>query len=183
MAEDQGAVAVVKKKRRVLWIVGGVLGFVALLFVTAFLIEWNSPDARMERAVAQIVDDYGFVARDYPWYDFSSLVRDSSIELYSRESTDAETEDEIVARLRAACPSWEYSSRADLKYFTIVRFLFGPIGQDYSFISPERNRGSVVGVYFAPVAGGQSREHQAFLGLIKQDKPSLWERIKGMWPW
>ena len=92
------------KKRKKLWIVGGVLGFVVLYSATAFLVSWNSPDARLERALQSIIAEQGFEHFD------SKTALGPEVKLVTRtnyegEPINQEYEKRILDQFREACPS------------------------------------------------------------------------------
>ena len=55
----------VGNKRRLRWIAGAFGAVVALFIAVAFYLDYNSTDAKIERAVAQIVEEYGFESVSY----------------------------------------------------------------------------------------------------------------------
>ncbi|MCH8980341.1 MAG: hypothetical protein IH945_14045 [Armatimonadetes bacterium] len=169
------------KKRRVWWVVGGFVVAVALFAAIAFYIDYNSTDARIERAVAQIVEEYGFELQgQMPGYVGPPLGGGA----YSRAPVSAETEDEIVAILRGACPSCDYNLRVTAANNihttgeqTVVEHVIFRLDQgdglsDGLVFAPDNKDGGLLG------AGPG-----AILLVIKFERPSLWQRIKGLWPW
>ena len=174
------------KRRKVWWIVGGVATAFALFVVTAFLIDYNSTEARMERAVAQIVEEYGFEYRSQDPRTFAFSIERKYI-LRRRESVDVETSDEIVAILRDACPSWEYKVQA-------YDFLFQPVTEtsDYvwqvshRFTREDEKVDKIASIEFTTVNTTYmitDFKTAASLSLYKNRTFGLWQRIKGMGPW
>ena len=187
MAEDQGAVAVVRgrKKLKVMSIVGVP---VALFALVAFLSVYYSTDARINRAVAQIVDEYGFeLDAQLPSYSKNphrSFVRDR----YVRPPLGAESADEIAEILLRACPSCEYEHRVD----DDDRLLFvasgvEPLREVHYYRTEEARGGMTARIHFVPDVSGfgiPQVEPSAHLNVFNYEKPpGLWDRLKATWLW
>ena len=95
-----------RKKRKVWWIVGGVLCFFALIFVTALLVERNSEEARLERALQVIIVEQGLeyketrVRRDR---DSGEVI---SWTLYEGEPISLAQKKRVLDQLREFFPSY-----------------------------------------------------------------------------
>ena len=175
------------KKRRVWWIVGALVVAVALFAAIAFLVDYNSTDARVERAVAQIVEEYGFEyqGRADSWFDKSKGILTG--DEYRSPAIGTEQADGIVAILRDACPSWQYEHSAfdeDLQHITATDG--DPTIELHTFTSTEPRGGIIAIIGFVPDDDGMASagaDHTAVLSLNIFDRPGLWQRIKGLWPW
>ena len=166
------------KKRRVWWIVGSLVVAVALFAAVAFLVDYSSTDARIERAVAQIVEDYGFELQSQTSGYFgpqTSFIGHT----YSRAPVGAETASEIAAILREACPS--------CKHDILVTTRDGDPWMEWFNILTEEQGGQWANrVSFQPDNQGfglPEIEPYSSLELYNLVRPSLWQRIKGLWPW
>lgn len=171
------------KKRKAMWIVGALV--VALFAAGTLVMDYNSTDAKIERAIAQIVAEYGFERPDHLPGRRGKQLSNPLIDVYSSAPIEAETAADIWARLRDVCPSWE-------NYYSLVYDHRSPHNLGYiSFevqncIAPEQYDGRIAVIGFTAdtnPAGIQEFEPRAFLILYKQVRPSPWERIKGIWPW
>lgn len=173
MGEDQEDLAVVKKKRKAWWIACGLVGAVALFLAVTFVVDYYKADSRIEHAVEFIAEKYDF---QFERESFGGSGSQGHVYYtYSRKSVDAETSEEIVAIIREACPSWKLKHSV----FDLGR-------EAYSFTPPKRHTGSLTQVLFNPDDKGRGvpdREPESLLSIAKDNRPSLWERIKGMWPW
>ena len=175
------------KRRKVWWIASGVVTALALFALTVFLIDYNSTDAKIERAVAQIVEEYGFELEGrVP----GSLVLQQKLVIvvvYMRAPVETETADEIVTILRAACPSWEHEVRVyDEDHVPVTTSSGDPWTEVHEFRPAEQYSGRVAGVGFSPDNKGFGKpeiQPSASISLLRLYRPSLWEKIKGMWPW
>ena len=176
----------VKKKRRAWWIVGGVATAIALFVAIAFYLDYNSTDAMAERAVAQIVEEYGFEYYDgslteVMWFDDDYEV------MYSRAPMDSDTADEIVEKLRAACPWWKYSYDAcDKDFRPVVKNGGEPWREIHGFYLQSEISGYWnTRIQFTPYNKFvfENEEPIAVIDVIWYPRPSLWQRIKGLWPW
>ena len=177
------------KKRRAWWIVGGLVVAVALSAAIAFFIDYNSTDARIERAVAHIVEEYGFEVV-YQLHEPIGLspATVGTVRYFQRAPMGAKEEAEIVAVLRDACPSCKYERTAyDEDHVPVELTVIDPWMKGHKF-SPKDLVGGVgyAGVTYIPDDRGYELpefEPSASLVLVKMDRPSLWQRIKGLWPW
>ena len=169
------------KKRRAWWIVGALVVAVALFAVGSFFVDHNSTDARMERAVAQIVEEYGFEPQaKLPDYIGPGLRGKS----YSRAPVSAQAEREIVAILREACPSYEYEHRNVGSYNSPAPG--EPLTKTHVFFRAGQRRGMPQGVVFYPDNKGYAEPGAvpaADLAVVHIPAATLWQRIKGLWPW
>ncbi|MCH8978685.1 MAG: hypothetical protein IH945_05515 [Armatimonadetes bacterium] len=171
------------KKRRVWWIVGS---FVLLLLAIGFFIDYNRTDARVERAVAQIIEEYGFEFRSEVAGFSPGPKRWVASKGYSRAPMSEETASEIVAILRDAWPSCSYDHTGYDK-----DLVAGTTGDDpwidvHVFLPQERDGGSTASILFYPDDKGYGipgAEPTATISVSTFDRPSLWQRIKGLWPW
>ena len=176
------------KKRRVWWIVGALVVAVALFAAVAFYIDYNNTYARMERAVAQIVQEYGFEPQNPPRWSGFELARPGSVTEFRRAPVSAETAGEIVDFIRGACPSLDYKhSFLEGDYMPATMGDGDPWPDVHKFSRKELGGGvGLAVVTFIPDNGGYGIpefERTARLGLVKMDGSSLWQRIKGLWPW
>ena len=171
------------KKRRVLWIVGSL---VLLVLAIGFIIDYNRTDARIERAVAQIVEEYGFEFQtEVAEFSPGLQARITSIG-YSRAPMSEESADEIVAILRDAWPSCRYDHTGYDKDIVSVPRGVDPWIDVHLFLSQERDGVSTASILFHPDNKGFGQpniEPTAAISVNTLDKPSLWQRIKGLWTW
>ena len=164
------------KKRRVWWIVGAAVVFFGCY---AHLSVYNSTDARIKRAVAQIVEEYGFELH-------ARAPGRRLADRYSTAPVDEETADEIVAILREGCPSLDDRSFLLLDRHPGLVPDFGHPVEVHFFVAEEQHGHRTVRIKFNPAHGGlwlPGYEPGASLVVHKFDRPSLWQRIKGLWPW
>ena len=186
MVVPEEALAVVRglKKRKVLWVGGSIVVAVALFAAIAFFIDYNSTDARVERAVAQIVEEYGFELKFQGPIDLG-LPRGSPIsKTYSRAPVSAEKASAIVAMLRSACPSCKYDHMV-IDGDILPDNFSGPI-ETHNFRPQDQDGGLIAAIAFNPNNRGHGRpenEPEATFHVSKFDRPSLWLRIRGLWPW
>ena len=110
----------VKKRSKARWIVGGVLGFIVLFFVTALVMESNSQDARLERALSQIIVEQGFELDPYPTVNFLGLGSFDSYAIYEGKPISQEDERQIVALFREACPSCSLDVTKDESAYDVL---------------------------------------------------------------
>ena len=166
------------KRRKFWWIVGGITAAFALFIVTVFLIDYNSTDAKIERAVAQIVEEHGFEVQDERRGAFDKPSRMVRYVLFNRMPLDVDTASEIVASLNTACPSWKHD------YSTSN--VGNPNQETHHFSRLDQYEGrvsSVVFVYDYEAPEGTGVKPIAGIVLYGTIKLSLWQRIKRMWPW
>ena len=173
----------VGNKRRVWWIVGAIALAVALFAAVAFFIGYNGTDAKIERAMARIVEEYGFEFQEQvPGY-----FHPGSGESYSRTPVSAEMASEIVAILREALPSCEYRHFVyDEDDARVTRSGGDPWREAHQFAPTEQLRGRTEVLVFVPDDKGRighQDEPHAYIDAYKSDRPDLWQRIKGLWPW
>ena len=140
----------------------------------------------LERAVAQIVKEYGFKYRFRNRHDSLRPHRKVWGYLYDRSPLDAETATEIVAILRDACPSCHFMhSGFDEDGRSIKIGDDEPTSGGYNFTPKKLGEGRSASVLFVPDStdvGQWQPEPMANL-ILSVDRPSLWQRIKGRWPW
>ena len=164
------------KKRRVWWIVASLVVAVALFAGLAYQFSDDSrADARTERAVDHIIEEYGFEL-------FAVVLRPNGVEhVFTRAPLGVEEEAEVVAHLRAigsAVPyerltfNYELAAGSNGEHFLVLH-TFSPAGaRRYVRIEfTANNRG----------LDDYGPEHVAHITEVKQHVPNLWERIKGLW--
>lgn len=167
------------KKRRVWWIVGGAATAFTLFVAIVYYFDYNSPEARLERAVAQIVEKYGFVpAGQHRVINEETKFMSTD---YSRAALGEEKASEIVAQLRAACPDLKYS-------LSVIDKDQLPENWSGGMNIHKIRRGDLDGemtggVTFSPNDRGGGRpgfEPVAMIRVLKLNSPSLWQKIKEM---
>ena len=176
-----------KRKRKVWWIAGGVAAAFALFVLTVFLIDYNSTDAKIERAVAQIVEEHGFELQDQPPFRFWPLATwEGSTTIVKRGSVSTETAGKIVRDISEACPSWKYEHLVwDDSHEFVATSAKEPWQERHDFVPPKTHSGNISAIMFFPAEKDHLPygELTARLTIYKHDRLGLWERIKGLWPW
>ena len=171
------------KKRRVWWVVGGLIVAVALFVAVAYFVGDNPADARLERAVAEIVEEYGFEIQPQQPGHFASP---SHVITYARAPVDTEIAEEIVALLRDACPMHKYVHVVlDENFLGVAAFGGDPWLKTHRFTPPTHDGGGTIEVFFIP------DDHRSGIGdppmsailVLVESRPSLRQRIRGLWPW
>lgn len=171
------------RKRKAWWIAGAVGATVALFAGVAFYLDYSSPDARIERAVLQVIEDFDFelVGQHTPENDYDGRI---NVRLeYARVHTDEKTDNQIVVRLRKACSTYKYERviypKADLSALSTDEewhHLFqyndhGDLVANYSLLWHDET-------YVDTVDGPRMT-----LYITKVRQKNLWEKIKLLWPW
>lgn len=180
MGEDQAAMAMVKR-RRAWWIVGGVI-FIVMLTAGAFLVQQNSRDDRLDQELARIIDEYGFEDR---FADSTQVSNPPDWRIYSYRVAKLSQSDveKIANRIERACDGCEAVRRGasgSLDSFTIET------GRGFSEAVSIRLEGSVEADFFGLEREGHPHTpfFETSLFIEKNPyRPSLWDRIKGLWPW
>ena len=173
-----------RKKRKGLWVGGALVVAVALSAAVAFLVNYNSTDVRIERAVAQIVEEYGFELKFQGPIDLGFPRGMPINKTYLRAPVSAETASAIVTILRDACPSCKYDHMV-IDGDILPDNFSGPI-ETHNFRPEDQDGGLFAGIAFNPNNRGHGRpdtEPTASVSLSMFDRPSLWQRVKQMWPW
>ena len=163
----------VVKTRKVRWIVGGVLGFVLLYSATAFLVAWNSPNARLERALNQIITEQGFVLNPSGTVNFLGLGSFDSFAIYESKPISQEDATQIVALFREACPSCTLDVTKDESAY-----------DDLMLVTDESsNIGTVIIIFDdkgqRTANNSPASEMTVFRGGASRRKSFL----KNLWPW
>ena len=91
------------KKRRVWWIVGS-FGLLMLGFVATVTVTTNTPDARMGRVLAEVIDEYGF-EHFFEYSDDFGMGDTYVFQTYILQTPDESLDARIIARLSGACES------------------------------------------------------------------------------
>ena len=170
------------KKRRVWWIVGSLVVAVALFAAVAFIVDYNSTDARIGRAVARIVDEYGFEQTQSESYG-SPFETGGAVE-YSRTFDTMEETVRILSALKAACQGYDYIHHVlDDGYGVASDSGLEPVTEMHVFASDDsRVRELVVVFQLDEVGSGPEQSASLFMSWTTV-QGGLWERINGLWPW
>ena len=98
----------------------------------------------------------------------------------------AESASEIVALFREACPSCKESYLGYDKHRKPFNESGGePWAEIHNFDPKAQDGGQVFGVSFIPDSKGlvgPNGEPEASIAVFRFERPSLWQRIKGLWP-
>ena len=127
------------KRRKVRWIVGGFL-FLLVGFAVAVTVMTNTPDARMERVLAKIIDEYGFEKTDEYLLNLSTYDEEgfSVTENYSASRLKEGSFEKLVERLSEVCDG--------CKVTHIEQVPMGVNGGPYTWIEPTTQYGSILGI-------------------------------------
>ena len=150
------------KKRRVWWIVGGVLA----VLCAALIVGSHSPGTGAERALEGIIDEYAF---ELDYREDRSTVHSgipTVTDVYVGDLIRPRDEDEAVGIIRKAFPGWKHSGRDGW----------------HIFINKRPRKGSIATIEFMPYAdiwhGSSSLEVTRYAG-----SPSAREKYEALWPW
>ena len=174
----------VKKKRKVWWIVSGVLGFVVLLFVTALLVEWNSPNARLERALQEIIAEHGL---ELTPVDSVNWMRTSDLEswaIYEGAPINLENEERILAQLKQDCPSYIVFVKTYGMDLVTNPAPGEPNFVTYNLLSPDESASTSITITFDDKgleSEGDLRSSQ--ISILRYGKSNPWSFLKNLWPW
>lgn len=165
-----------KKRRKVWWIVGGVLGFVVLLFVSALVRVWNSPDERLERALQEIIAENGLVpAPSVALLPIGSFVELSTNDSYVGEPISQENGTEILAQLKDACPSCTVAVETRGRGMK-------PVLNVHAFYTPEDSNFDSVVIMFDDKGVNLASPVSEML-VVRKLKRDPWSFFKNLWPW
>ena len=175
----------VKKKRRAWWIVGGVACFVVLSIVTVMLVETNRPDARLERAIREIIAEQKF---EYKGRDVGYL-RGSNKEVLSDMFCGGPLSQEdgkwIVAQLRQACPKCSVEVvTAGVDILPVTMPSDEPTYDIHSW-SPQEGSAimNIMVIFDDKGIGDQDDSPSSSLTVSRYGEVDRWSFLKNLWPW
>lgn len=174
------------KKRKVWWIVGGVLGIFVLYSAIASYVSWNSQDARMERAIGRILEENGLEYRsnvlDVGSGSFRSQPRWAT---YVGGRIGQENERQIRAQLQEACPECTVSvMKSTDNSSPPPRGYSGPTFDIHFWITPDYPTvGEVRIVFDDKGVRGMGETRASVLTVTRYRNPDPWSFLKSLWPW
>ena len=164
--------------------------FVVLVFATGFLVSWNSPDGKLERALDKIIAEHGFefnADETETWLERREYA--TRTDVYDGGPISQERERQIIARLSEACPECTVEIET-------VEGNGKPITVPYS--GPNSEPQFVV-YYWYPAEGSavkkvlvindeKWREREGDLPasnllIVRSREPDRWSFLKNLWPW
>ena len=165
------------KKRRLWWIGGAVVAVVALFAAIAFFIDYNSSDARIERAVARVVEEYGFEKRNNP-QDWTLGVGNGQgpwipiqATYYGRPPMNERGFSALAEDIESVYDSYAFHSRSIEEKVVQLNLTFG---DDRSVVSIRAQEFEYMGVSGGPVL---------ILVVTRRAETGIWDRIRAWWPW
>ena len=149
-----------------------------LTAVISVSLDYNSDSARLERAVAQIVEEYGLeLQSELPGY-FNNPRREFTKYRFTGSPISAEETEEIVAILRSASDSGRYERTVIPSGSVLLVQVHNVFIREQDSWNPK--------IKFTPYTVDASQTDsvpEATLILFDFEEPSLLERLKELWPW
>lgn len=173
------------KRRKVRWIVGGVLSFVVLYSATAFAVSWNSPNAKLDRALNQIIAEYDFEYKGERlelWAEVLDITpTPSSIryDIFDGEALDDEDKERIDEIILAACPPGTIDSGPPISYCS-----FGSLSRAATQrYLPERLEIQEITFEFNNKEGDEEGLRSSTLLVRRDTSASPVSLLENLWPW
>lgn len=165
-------------KRRTKWLVA-IIPLCLLAFAAALTAVTNTPDARMERVLSEVIDEYGFEEFFRHSTDFGV---DSVFEfqMYTVELEDESLEERLVARLSKACEGCtvEYIEKSPINEQATPITLIETGGEYDSLDSV------IVGVQEASIIDGIEVDSHLMLQVIRRNHAQgILNKIRRWLPW
>ena len=173
------------KTCKVLWIVGSVVCFVVLSFVTALLINTKSQDARLERAIREIVAEqkFEYKGRDVGYMRGSN--REVLSDIYRGGPLSQEDGNWIVAQLRQACPKCSVEVVTLGEDYLPVPSPSRQPTYDINSWSPQEASAimNIMVIFDDKGIGNQDDSSSSSLTVTRYSEPDRWSFLKNLWPW
>lgn len=173
-----------KKNRKAWWIVACAATAFALFVFAIILINYNSTDAQIERAVAQIVEEHGFEFQGVSPGHIIERRGKFVVATYSRESLDADMARDVASILHESCSGFEcYHPVIDEGEISIE---WSDVAYVHNIVQLDRDGGVIVEILFYPNIQEFERPDGDAISLLRvtaTEQPGQWERIKRIWPW
>ena len=165
--------------------VGALVAAVALFGGLAFLSVQSSTDARIERAVARIAEEYGFeYSTEYASYH-NGARRPLLADIYTGRALGQEEKGRIVARLERACPSCttELVKMGDTSPGFTLPFAEPTYDVHYWFPEDGSAIWSVMFVFDDRGISSGDDAPSSMLTITRYSDSGPWSFLKRLWPW
>lgn len=173
------------KRRKFWWFVGGTLGATTFLVLIALLIQRNGPDAKLERALDQIIAENGFEFRSN-MISYIGGRADSAVvsNIYQGDPIDKETAKEVIAQLREVCPNCTVEV---ITFNEDIRPVTAPTGEhtfEMKTWFPPKDSGvySISLVFDDNALYGDSDSSSSNLSIQRRSRSGFWSFLRNLWP-